>query len=175
MGILVPPTVALQASFLEALGEYHAEDLAFYGRLDPEQLSRPEAFAVYVRSLLLEALPGTPRPPGQVPQTTLWWVEDRRFIGRLSIRHELNEWLRTTGGHIGYDVRPSERRKGHATAMLAAALPVAHVLGIDPALVTCDHDNVGSRKVIEANGGVADQPTATKLRYWVPTSGASRP
>lgn len=176
MGVLVAPAVALQASFLEALGEYHAEGLAFYHRLDERRLAQPEAFAAYVRSLLLDALPGTFRGAGQVAQTTLWWVEGRRLVGRLSIRHELNEWLRATGGHIGYDVRPSERRKGHATAMLAAARPVAHALGIDPALVTCDHDNVGSRKVIEANGGVADEPTPTKLRYWVPTaSGPARP
>lgn len=168
MPVLMSPTTALQTTFLEALGEYRAEGLAFYGRLEVGQLADAGAFSSYVRGLLLDALSAR-RLSFAVPQTTLWWVDGRRFVGRLSIRHELNEWLRTTGGHIGYDVRPSERRKGHATAMLAAALPVAHALGVDPALVTCDHDNVGSRKVIEANGGMADTPTAEKLRYWVPT------
>lgn len=73
------------------------------------------------------------------------------------------------GGHIGYDVRRSRRRAGHATAMLAATLPVAHRLGIDPALVTCDADNVGSRRVIEANGGVLEDERNGKLRFWLPT------
>jgi predicted acetyltransferase len=73
------------------------------------------------------------------------------------------------GGHIGYVVRPSVRRQGHATAMLAAALPVAASLGIDPVLVTCDHDNLGSRRVIEANGGVFEDQRDEKLRYWLPT------
>ena len=106
-----------------------------------------------------------------MPQTTLWWVdEEDEYIGRVAIRHRLTEPLREFGGHIGYDVRSSRRLQGHATAMLAASLPFARALGIEQALVTCDHDNVGSRKVIEANGGVPDMPNAVKLRYWVGTS-----
>jgi predicted acetyltransferase len=62
--------------------------------------------------------------------------------------------------------RPSARERGHATAMLAAALPVARGLGIGHALVTCDDDNLASRKVIEANGGVLEDQRAVKLRYW---------
>jgi predicted acetyltransferase len=73
-------------------------------------------------------------------------------------------------GHIGYVVRPSARRRGHATAMLAAALPVANALGIDPALVTCDEDNIASRKVIEASGGTLEDQRGAKLRFWLPTS-----
>lgn len=56
--------------------------------------------------------------------------------------------------------------------MLAAALPVARSLGIDPALITCDEDNTASRKVIEANGGILGDERGGKLRYWVPTSTA---
>jgi predicted acetyltransferase len=53
--------------------------------------------------------------------------------------------------------------------MLRAALPIAHQLGIERALITCDWDNVGSRKTIEANGGVFEDRRGVKLRYWVPT------
>jgi predicted acetyltransferase len=91
------------------------------------------------------------------------------YLGRLTIRHRLTTHLRDLCGHIGYDVRPSARRRGHATAMLAAAIPVARGLGIDSVLVTRDHANIASRKVIETNGGVLDQ-RGGKLRYWVPTS-----
>ena len=74
------------------------------------------------------------------------------------------------GGHIGYDVRPSVRRRGYATLMLRLSLPVAHQLGIDPALITCDDTNVGSRRVIEANGGRLASASDGILRFWVPTS-----
>ena len=52
--------------------------------------------------------------------------------------------------------------------MLRQALPIARDLGIDPALITCDVGNVGSRTVIERNGGVLEDERAGKLRFWVP-------
>ncbi len=58
--------------------------------------------------------------------------------------------------------------------MLAAALPEAHALGIDPALVTCSHDNLGSRRVIEANGGILEDQRGEKVRFWIPTSRVGR-
>ncbi|MFC4912446.1 GNAT family N-acetyltransferase [Actinomadura gamaensis] len=134
---------------------------------DPEPFSR---YVEYVRSLALDE---TPRPPAHVPTTVLWWVDGDEFLGRLTIRHRLTQWLLDVGGHIGYDVRPTARRRGHATAMLRAALPVARDLGIDPALVTCDADNTPSRLVIERNGGVLEDRRGIKLRYWVPCSHAS--
>jgi predicted acetyltransferase len=100
--------------------------------------------------------------------TTLWWVEDDRFLGRLAIRHRLTPVLERAGGHIGYDVRPSARRQGHARAMLAAALAIANTtLGIDEALLTCDEINVASRRVIEANGGRYIDTISGKRRFWV--------
>ena len=98
------------------------------------------------------------------------WVDGENYLGRIAVRHHLNDFLADVGGHIGYDVRPSRRREGHATAMLRAVLPHAHALGIDSALVTCNTDNVGSIRVIEAAGGVFEDQRGTKLRYWVPTS-----
>jgi predicted acetyltransferase len=105
-----------------------------------------------------------------VPSTTLWWDEGEAYLGRIAIRHRLTPHLREVGGHIGYDVRPSARRHGHATAMLRGTLPVARLLGIESALVTCDVDNVASRKVIEGNGGILEDQRGDKLRFWVPTS-----
>jgi predicted acetyltransferase len=100
--------------------------------------------------------------------TTLWWVEDDAYLGRLTIRHHLTPSLHAYGGHIGYAVRPAARRRGHATAMLRAALPYARqTLGIDPVLITCDDTNTGSRRVIEACGGVFEDQREEKLRFWI--------
>ena len=132
--------------------------------------SSPEGFAAYVSQLVAQSREDAPRPDGFVPATTLWWIEGSEYLGRLSIRHRLTPRLVEVGGHIGYDIRASARRRGHATAMLRAALPVAHALGIEPALITCDHDNIGSKRVIENNGGVFEDRRGNKLRFWVPTA-----
>ena len=100
---------------------------------------------------------------------------DGEIVGRASVRHELNDFLATWGGHVGYGVRPAHRRRGHATAILRGCLEVCRQHGIEQALVTCDVDNVGSAAVIEACGGVPDgvapatESVAAKRRYWVPT------
>lgn len=129
-----------------------------------------EAFVDYIAAVLADALEDSPRAATFVPQTTLWWVDGEDYLGRISVRHRLTDFLLEVGGHIGYYVVPSRRREGHATAMLRAVLPAAHRIGVDPALVTCDETNLASRKVIEAAGGVLEDRRGVKLRYWVPTA-----
>ncbi|NRQ38991.1 GNAT family N-acetyltransferase, partial [Nonomuraea sp. NN258] len=145
MPALTPPTMDAHTSFVAAVREFHAHPDPppwFAATLDPDRLADPRRFARYVAGLLAERFEHTPRPAGFVPATTLWWIDGTEFLGRLAIRHRLTPALEEAGGHIGYDVRPSARRRGHATAMLRAALPVAYRLGIDPALLTCDPSNV---------------------------------
>jgi predicted acetyltransferase len=124
----------------------------------------------YVENLLADVRRYAPRPAGHVPSTHLWWVDGDTYLGRVQIRHQLSTlFLRHEGGHIGYHVVEPYRRRGHGAAMLAAALPVALDLGLECVLITCDVTNVGSRKVIEANGGLFQDEREGKLRYWVPT------
>jgi predicted acetyltransferase len=176
------PTVAVHRSFLTAMDEFRAEqrgapdDHSMVGweiREYAARWSSPDGFAEYVRWLRGQAEEDAPGPDWFVPSTSLWWVDGSEYLGRLAIRHRLTAKLLDEGGHIGYDVRPSARRRGHATAMLAAALPVAAELGIDSALLTCNVDNVASRKVIEHNGGVLEDQRGDKLRFWVPTKPTS--
>jgi predicted acetyltransferase len=172
---LVLPTTSVMASFLEAMDEFVAEgaensQTAAWIDVNAPGWQDPDRFATFVAAVRADALLDNPRPDWHVPCTTLWWIEGEQYLGRLAIRHELNDFLRDVGGHIGYDVRPSRRREGHATAMLRAALPWAHDLGIDPALITCDLDNVGSIRVIEAAGGELEDVRGVKRRYWVPTA-----
>ena len=175
---LSAPVVMVAGSFLAAMREFQAEgrggadDNSMIGAEIREWHGRwdtPDGFAEYVAALRAQSDPETPRPAGWVPSTTWWWVDGGDYLGRIALRHQLTERLRETGGHIGYDVRPTARRRGHATAMLRAALPRAHDMCIDPVLVTCDVDNLASRKVIEANLGVLDDERQGTLRYWVPT------
>jgi predicted acetyltransferase len=171
------PTTDLHESFVAGMAEFAAEgragDFSMIGSDLVQWAPRwadPAVFAEYVAALRADEVEETPRPAGRVPCTTLWWADDDGWVGRLAIRHRLTDFLLQQGGHIGYDVRRSKRRRGHATAMLRAALPLAAALGLDRVLVTCDDDNVGSRRVIEAGGGVFDDQRGRKLRYWVPTA-----
>jgi predicted acetyltransferase len=178
MPVLVPPSTLVHRSFLDAMAEFRAEgrgdrqDETMVGmemRRHGPTWDSPEGFARFVADLHAQELEETPRPADWVPSTTLWWVDGDTYLGRIAIRHRLTPVLNDAGGHIGYDVRPTARRRGHATAMLRAALPVARRLGIEQALVTCDFDNVASRRVIERNGGILEDQRGGKLRFWVPT------
>lgn len=110
---------------------------------------------------------------GRVPDTTLFCLDKDRniFVGAVNIRHYLNESLLKNGGHIGDGIRPSERRKGYATAMIGLALEECKKLGIDRVLMVCDKDNVGSRKSIINNGGVLEneieEDGCVEQRYWI--------
>lgn len=116
-------------------------------------------------------------PDSFVPNSFLVGIVGDRVVGRLSLRHSLNEFLRSYGGHIGYGVIPSQRGKGYATQMLRLALPICADLGIERALVSCDIDNIASQKVIERNGGMFDRITnlpeldIQKRLYWIYPNG----
>ena len=117
-------------------------------------------------------------PQGKVTSTQYIYVrdEDRKIVGMIQIRHFLNDFLEKYGGHIGYSVAPSERRKGYAAQMLKTALPICRDLGISKALVTCISGNEGSKRTILKNGGVYEstvyEPDSGKYieRYWIDLS-----
>lgn len=179
MPILVQPTPVVRSSFRCAMGEFRAEgrggpdDDSMIGselrRFGPTW-SELDGFSAYTAALRADADEDTPRADGRVPCTTWWWIEGAEYLGRIAVRHRLTEHLWELGGHIGYDVRPTARRQGHATAMLAAVLPLAHDLGVDPALLTSDVDNVASRRVIEINGGRLEDERHGTYRFWLPTT-----
>lgn len=89
-----------------------------------------------------------------MPYSTFWLVDDSKFVGQATIRHQLNEHLLNIGGNIGYDIRPSMRGRGYGNTILRLSLQKAKGLGIERARLTCDERNVASKKIIEKNGGV---------------------
>jgi predicted acetyltransferase len=110
---------------------------------------------------------------GWVPATTWFAAEDDRLVAVANLRHRLTPELRRFGGHVGYSVRPSERGKGYATALLQAVKPVARGRGLRRLLVTCDPENRASARVIEKCGGRLENvsfyaPAGHSVcRYWI--------
>ncbi|MEU6066126.1 GNAT family N-acetyltransferase [Streptomyces sp. NPDC047082] len=176
---LTVPHVRFRTSFVAAMKEFEAEGrglpedesgIGYEIREWRERWPAPAEFARYVARLIGDADESRPPSrPGWVHCTTLWYAEGDEYLGRIAVRHRLTPYLLELGGHIGYDVRASARRRGHATAMLREALPYARGLGLDRVLVTCDVTNTGSRRVIEAGGGEFEDRRGEKLRYWIRT------
>ena len=162
---LIEPAAELWPEFLAMAEEYSLAG-------DPRYQPALEDFPAYLRSLL-DGARGIGLLPGRVPFSTFWLTSGRHLIGRSSIRHRLTPDLEDEGGHIGYDIRPSERLKGYGKLILRLTLAEARKLGLSRALLTCDTDNVASAKVIEANGGRLQAQAVSKRsgkqisRYWI--------
>lgn len=163
---IVRPHFRYKNSYLEGVNEYIEEKRTVTWH--PEILRRQ--FDEYVQTLRQAET----RPlAGMVPATQYWLIIDGHcYAGDLDLRHRLNESLRRYGGHIGYKIRPSLRRKGYGKLLCKLGIAEARKRGIGDILITCDDDNIGSYKIIEANGGVLQDKFDTgrhtlTRRYWI--------
>lgn len=193
MASLAVPAARFRDTFLAGAGEFAGE-----GRLDSTYCvglgysldTLKPRYLEFVRDLVALGDPARLRP-GRYLDQVRWLAEADEYLGQISLRPELaSEYLLAYGGHIGYSIRPSRRRQGFGTQALTLALEAAALLGLRRVLVTCDSDNLGSRLIIERNGGVFERaltmparafqaegrpprPGVTKLRYWFePTAGS---
>ena len=156
---------------LEAVAAYKKEMLDDGGSMDGcGSLYRhtPEEWLQNCRAISCEET----CPDGWVPATQFVCLRcDGYIVGMIDLRHRLNEYLSEIGGHIGYSVRPSERRKGYATRMLSMVLGEARRIGLKRVLVTCDADNAASSRTIKRNGGVFERTALDGdnviCRYWI--------
>lgn len=162
---VVELTEELRSEFLSMAEEWRAAG-------DDRYAEALRDFDSHLRTLR-DAARGIGLAPDRVPYTMCWLLAGGRIFGRSVLRHHLNALLEREGGHIGYEVRPSERRKGYGTLILRLMLEKARGHGLARVLVTCDADNIGSAKIIEKNGGEFDGQSVSERtgkfvsRYWI--------
>lgn len=168
-----PLRVSDEASLIEAHADLAEDDFEFaFTHGDDPTFAFGTDFATYVARLAAYRQ-GREVPEGWVAGTFLVAVDGDEIVGRISVRHELNDYLASFGGHLGYGVKSTHRRRGIATELLAAGLDVLRDVGVARALVTCDHDNLASATVIERAGGrferiiEGDDDGVPKCRFWI--------
>ena len=169
--LLLRPT----AKYIPQYEAYRREFLDFGGSMDGAgSLRRLESGRAWLDEVERFSRPETV-PEGKVVSTQFILVReaDDRLLGMLQLRHDLNDYLRRVAGHIGYSVRPSERRRGYAKRMLAMALDEARMLGLERVMISCSVENEASRRTILSNGGVFESTVLDETdgelleRYWI--------
>lgn len=169
---LIAPTVRLHDAWLAAHDEWgpgrHEDG---FGLRPADEVRSPAGFAAWVARLADESDPTRPPDPDRVRCTYRWIVEGGQVLGGIALRHRLDDFLLRVGGHIGYGIRPTARRRGVATWALGRMLEEARALGLDRVLVACAADNIASARTIERSGGVLEDIRDTELgaarRYWI--------
>lgn len=168
MSQLFFPGIEWRETYLSGLKECLDEGL-------PVKVNYDEAaadFLTYVKKIEAKKL-GIGLPEGYSPETELWLIDNGEYIGTVKIRHKLNKKLMATEGHMGYYIRPKRRKMGYGKKILKLAVLKAEGLGIRDILLACDETNIGSRRVIEANGGVLEDVVSNgdgkprRLRFWI--------
>jgi predicted acetyltransferase len=166
---LIEPSKEFEESWHEALAEFQAEGRKGFWNREKE----PTSLEDYIL-LTSQNSKGENVPEGWVPSSTFWLIDNGEFVGHTNLRHTLNESLKEIGGHIGYYIRPSARGKGYGTKILELALIEAKKLGIQKVLVSCNEDNLASKRVIEKNKGLLQDRIAKDgepfLRFWIDLS-----
>lgn len=165
---LVEPSLALRDDFYAMLAEYDAAGEE-YRDYDPAR----KDYGAYLK-IMENFAQGIDLKEGYVPSSTYWLVRNgQTILAESHLRHFLNPFLEQFGGHIGYRVRPSERRKGYGTTLLAFTLQKAKELKLERVLLTCDDHNIGSYRIMEANGAILEGKTVPEAyghlirRYWI--------
>lgn len=170
---LESPSMRLKDSYLSSVDEFRQRGEP----LIPFPLKFPtDDFPAFI-DRLERCAQGSEIPNGFVAHETFWLVDNGvDVVGVSNLRHNLTDNLRKDGGHIGYGIRPSARRRGHATLILKETLLKAKERGISRALVTAHKGNTGSIKTILKNGGVLDSEELlpghddVMQRFWITVS-----
>lgn len=169
--ILIRPTSEYASQIIEYRQEFLDAGDSMDGTGPLRRFENPEEYI----KICAEYEDTTTVPSHLVPATQFFFIRksDNKLVGMIQIRHRFNDYLEKYAGHIGYSVRPSERRKGYAKEMLRMTLPFCREIGIDKVMITCVDGNIGSEKTILANGGVYEytihEPKENEdlKRFWI--------
>lgn len=169
---LVRPSMEYQEQAIEYINEFTKYGSKIHGSGGLERYVGD--YDEWLRKLEQDRnmIPGSAN--GRVPSETFMLIRegDNRLIGIINIRLMLNESLLNHGGHIGYGIRPTERRQGYAMYQLYLAMKFCLEKGIDRVLITCDKNNIGSAKTIINSGGILENEIVLEdgtllQRYWI--------
>ena len=151
---LVFPTIEYKEKAIDFIHEFYEYDSEINGSGSLDRYLRESTYEAWLAKVLSDVDIANIEKP-RVPALTYFYVreEDDKIVGMINIRLTLNDFLRTEGGHIGYGIRPTERRKHYATEMLKAALRVCDTMSISEVLLSCDRENPSSAGVIKNCGG----------------------
>jgi|SRR5690625_495485 len=166
---LAKPTFDLKSKYIDFYQECKEsgeEMIPFVIKKDPENFQS-------MLDYLSDCEKGVEPTESWIPESSTYWlIDNNEMIGVVNIRHRLTEPLFNAGGHIGYGIRPSKRRKGYATQILSLTLEKAKDLKLEKVLLVCSSTNIASKKVILNNGGISDkdfidEKNNTLKRYWI--------
>lgn len=167
--VLTRPSMEYAQAYLDAVKEASFGEMQSNPEFRIWNLSEAASFIQYCQQVDFWNLPENP------PEEYLWLVDRGEVIGSLFILHWLDQYRLENDGLVDYWVRSSKRLQGYGRLILRLALERFRQLGLDQVLITCREDNAGSRKIIEANGGIYESsipnyghPTDKRRRYWIP-------
>ncbi len=154
---MVFPSMAYKSKAIEYINEFYTYGSEINGSGSLDKYLRESTYEEWLKKIFGD-IDIANIPEGKVPGLTYFYVResDDKIVGMVNIRLALNDFLEREGGHIGYSVRPTERKKYYATSMLKDALLVCRTIGIKNVIVTCDKANIGSSTVIKNCNGELD-------------------
>ena len=170
------PSLERKNEALEYIEEFYKYDSQIHGTgsLDRE-LKKGKTYEEWLSNNIKLHDKNYALEKGLVPAYTYFLIreDDNKLIGMIDLRLGLNDYLRNFGGHIGYSIRPTERKKGYNKINLYLVLQEARRYNLDKVLITCADSNDGSRKTILSLGGKFEKSNfnesdnETMELYWI--------